>query len=253
MLEQLRALVKLAEIDNAATSLRRELEELPAGVREMAGDIEKLEALLQNERTELAEAEELQVSYRRELERSGEMLSRAKSKGAQARNAREADAADREMKAVRETIREREEELDKLVKAIEQKRATLAGREEKLREFRDLFSADSEKADTRIRELNQKIEEVTAGRAAMLEEVPKVLARRYERIRSKHPNPVVPVVDGTCQGCRMQIPQQQYNEMHRGDDIHQCPHCLRFLFLPSVLGMDATPIEAETSGETTDG
>ena len=235
MREQLRALVKLAEIDGAARDLRRELEELPAGVQEMRNDIGRLETMLGDERGELSEAEALKASYERELGQSNELLSRAKIKGTKARNAREAEAAERELESVRRTIREREEELERLNGAIKEKTESLQAREEKLTEFRALCDEEAQKADVRVAELDKQVAAATEGRNEVVSQLPKPLVRRYERIRTKHANTVVEVVEGTCMGCRMQIPPQQFNEMHRGDDIHQCPHCLRFLYLRTLV------------------
>lgn len=235
MQDQLRALVKLAEIDGAARDLKRELAELPATVREMEADVARLERMLETERAELDEARGLKASHEGEISHSNEMLGRAKAKGAKARNAREVEAAEREMDAARRSIKEREEEQERLQQAIASKEESLSGRQSKLEEFRALFAEESEKATARIAVLDGQVKEVTAGRDDVAEKIPKAILKRYERIQTRHANVVVPVQGGTCQGCRLQIPPQQFNELQRGESVEQCPHCLRFIYVEALL------------------
>jgi predicted nucleic acid-binding Zn-ribbon protein len=35
---------------------------------------------------------------------------------------------------------------------------------------------------------------------------------------------------GTCQGCRMRLPPQLYNEIQRHSQVHFCPNCQRILY-----------------------
>ena len=35
---------------------------------------------------------------------------------------------------------------------------------------------------------------------------------------------------GTCQGCRMRLPPQLYNEIQKHLQIHFCPNCQRILY-----------------------
>ena len=56
------------------------------------------------------------------------------------------------------------------------------------------------------------------------------LRRRYEMILQRRGGvAVVAVRDGTCQGCRMRVPPQLYNQIQRNDQIILCPSCQRML------------------------
>jgi hypothetical protein len=163
------------------------------------------------------------------------MLSRAKGKGAKARNAREVDAAEREMEAVRRTMREREEERGRLREAMNKSRATLEQHQLEIGELRAVIEEDERKARARLDELNAQRTQVLTGRDAIVAQLEKTLVRRYERIREKRGTAVVEVVDETCQGCQLRLPAQQANELRRSEEIHQCPQCNRILFYRSDL------------------
>ena len=99
MRDQLRALAKLAEIDTSASDLDQELQQIPQRIEEMRGDVGRLEAMLERERSQLAEAESLKTSHQADTATRNESLARAKAKSAQARNAREAEMAEREIES----------------------------------------------------------------------------------------------------------------------------------------------------------
>ncbi|MDH5751349.1 MAG: C4-type zinc ribbon domain-containing protein, partial [Deltaproteobacteria bacterium] len=58
------------------------------------------------------------------------------------------------------------------------------------------------------------------------------LARYQRLIKGGRAPAVVPVVSGSCKGCRMSLPPQAYNLMlARVDDLHTCPTCTRFIYI----------------------
>jgi predicted nucleic acid-binding Zn-ribbon protein len=60
--------------------------------------------------------------------------------------------------------------------------------------------------------------------------VPREPLALYDRIRRRKPQAMVEVIDGTCQGCHLQIPPQIYNEAQRGERVLQCPNCTRIIY-----------------------
>ncbi|MBN2161554.1 MAG: PTS sugar transporter subunit IIA [Pontiellaceae bacterium] len=53
------------------------------------------------------------------------------------------------------------------------------------------------------------------------------------RLLQKHPEAVVPIIDGHCTGCGMQLTKSLINEVLRADELHRCRNCTRFLYYPS--------------------
>jgi len=46
---------------------------------------------------------------------------------------------------------------------------------------------------------------------------------------------IVPVVNGACTGCGMALPISQVHAVRAALQLHQCPNCSRFLFMPDRL------------------
>jgi hypothetical protein len=81
-----------------------------------------------------------------------------------------------------------------------------------------------------IARLGADIERDRSRRATLIETVDAELRRRYEMILSRRGGlAVVAVRDGTCQGCRMKVPPQLYNQIQRNDQVILCPSCQRML------------------------
>ncbi len=235
MKEQIYWLVRLSEIDDAASSVQQELSDLPTQLEETRTSHSRLQLLLEGEKKQLAEAEALLLQQKQEAAEIGERLSRAKGKGAKAQNAREMEAAEREMDGLRRNARDKEEEQERLNAAIGEKRETMAGRQAKFDDFAALYEKEKASAEKRIAELQAELAEKTQGRDNYVGQLPKTLFKRYERIRTKMGNAVVEAKDGTCMGCRLQLPPQQYNLLFRGNEVDQCPQCVRILFVRDAI------------------
>jgi hypothetical protein len=81
-----------------------------------------------------------------------------------------------------------------------------------------------------IARLGDDIERDRTRRQAVMATVDEELRRRYETILARRGGlAVVPVRQGTCQGCRMRIPPQLYNQIQRNEQVILCPSCQRML------------------------
>ncbi len=72
--------------------------------------------------------------------------------------------------------------------------------------------------------------ELDKARKKIVEKIPPILYRKYERLRKKYKNAVVPVVSGVCQGCYIALPISTVSQKNKNKDIHTCPNCGRILY-----------------------
>jgi mannitol/fructose-specific phosphotransferase system IIA component (Ntr-type) len=64
-------------------------------------------------------------------------------------------------------------------------------------------------------------------------DLPSQIKQHLNRLLQKHPEAVVPIVDGCCTGCGMEPTQSLIIEVHRADELRRCPNCTRYLYSPS--------------------
>ena len=230
MRDELRALARLSEIDASAMDLDRELAEIPTRIDELRGNVAKLTQLLDMERRQLDEADALKRSHEQQVSEATDSLARARAKSAKARNAREAEMAEREVEAVRRTIKDREDERERLMTALAKVGASIEDHERELEELRQIFEKEEAAAKVRMEELQGERNKVVVGREAITAKVGKALLGRYDRVRLKRGSGVAEVVDATCTACRILLTPQQFIAIQRGETVEQCPSCLRLLY-----------------------
>lgn len=228
--DKLRALVRLAEIDASARGLDEQLEGIPRELEERRSSVRALEALVAGQKAQLESAQQLLAQQDEELRNRSDLLARSKAKGAKARTMREAEAAERELESIRRSIKDAEAEKERLAGVLQQTQKILEKPLAELEEQKRALAEAEQGVEQRLAELRAERETVVAGRERFAAEIPKPVARRYDRIRTKVHPAVAEVVDGNCVGCRMRLPAQFTNDIRKATDFHQCPHCHRFLY-----------------------
>ncbi|TMB16396.1 MAG: hypothetical protein E6J71_16415 [Deltaproteobacteria bacterium] len=147
------------------------------------------------------------------------------------RNDKELGLAKREIDLLKEETSTVETELVSIMEEGETASARLTGLETEL--ARLTTTRDGEAADQREKfaHLAAEIERERARRSELVQTVDSDLRRKYELIFSRRGGvAVVEIRGGICQGCRMRVPPQLFNEIQRNQHVILCPSCQRILF-----------------------
>ncbi|HWM88031.1 MAG TPA: C4-type zinc ribbon domain-containing protein, partial [Kofleriaceae bacterium] len=224
----------------------KSIEALPERLRPAKQDLAKLEAMLQQEREQVADTDKWRAEQEELVRRDEEAVRQAKSKLQQSRNTKDFAAANREVENKRRMISEREEELLKVITAMEATRAQLAQREKDVEALRQHVATEEATVASRTAELTSELEQQESGREGLASQVPGELLRRYEQVQRRRGIALVPVVDGICKGCFMSLPPQLSNIIARCTTLESCPSCQRLLYRLEMM----PPAEAEGDGST---
>jgi predicted nucleic acid-binding Zn-ribbon protein len=68
--------------------------------------------------------------------------------------------------------------------------------------------------------------------------------KKYSTIKMRRGLALVPVRNGTCAGCNMNVPPLNYNTIQRGNSIEMCGNCNRIIYWDKLL--------EETDGQPSD-
>jgi predicted nucleic acid-binding Zn-ribbon protein len=229
--EEITRLMSLQGID-------RQLRELQDALSKVAGRVDQIRIETDGYRVELErlQQEEQQVKInRRQLEKDlaeGEASIRNKRmRRNQVRNDKELQAYDHEI----ETQKERNQRLESEVLTLmagEEARGQRIGELSQLVEqsAANLLAAEKEIA-AQVEDLKISIAKQRVDRDLMIQNIDGSLLARYEMIFSRRAGlAVVEAKDGTCNGCRMRLPPQFYNQVLRHEQVHFCPNCQRILY-----------------------
>jgi len=88
-----------------------------------------------------------------------------------------------------------------------------------------------EKITLLSQETQEKKGKLEKTREQHVKKIPENLRRRYDQLLDKRNGlAITGVINGVCQGCFMNIPAQQFNEVLKGEQLLSCPTCQRMMF-----------------------
>jgi predicted nucleic acid-binding Zn-ribbon protein len=187
----------------AAGAARDELATLSARQRELEGNLSAAEAKMKDRRMRITRI----------------------------RNDKELGLAKREVELLKEETGALETELVGVMEQVESSTAKLQGLESELGRLTAERDAEVDEQREKLARLAEEIERERASRIELVRGVDGELCRKYELIFSRRGGlAVVEVRGGICQGCRMRVPPQLYNEIQRNAQVILCPSCQRMLF-----------------------
>jgi len=232
---QLQLLEELQRHDARLQEHETALKSLPEKLQAIKNDLAKFEALLTKERASLAETEKFRRDLEGQLKVDEGNITRAKGKLTQVKTSKDYMAAQREIEATRKMVADREEEVLRLIDAIDATKKTIAGHEADIAELRAHIASEESVVDVKLAEVRAKAAEERVARDALARQVKPEFLKKYSSIRLRRGLAVVPVVRGVCQGCHMSIPPQLFNLLQRGTSIETCPQCARIIYWSELM------------------
>ncbi len=241
ILDQIRKLVKLQEGDTDFYNVRRELEEKPVLLQQLAQAFEEKKVRLKQLEEDFKKIQVERHSLEGDLAQKEQAIQKSESQLSQIKTNKEYTAKIGEIEGLKadksvieEKILESYDKTDDVKVLIANERARLATDEAE-------FSEKKSAIESEMSVLNEKIQQMSAARAVLLEGVDKALLRQYERILdSREGIAVVPVFGSSCGGCFMKVPQQTINEIRKRKEIVICDICTRILYLEEDLASENT-------------
>lgn len=241
MIQQLLLLQQLQGIDLRLHEVRVAMEALPERLKPIRQDLAKLEALLEAEKAKLAEAEAWRRDQELQLKLEEEGLRKAKIKLQGSKNSKDYAAASRELENKRRAISEREEELLKVIEALDANKSSVPAHEGDVEILRTHLREEEADVAHKSAELEAELGKRGAGRDDIVRQVDANVLKRYEIVHKKRGIAVVPVKRGMCTGCHMALPPQLVNVLARNESIESCPRCQRLIFRAELLEPDDAP------------
>jgi predicted nucleic acid-binding Zn-ribbon protein len=229
--EEINRLMELQTID-------RQLKELEESLSTIAGKVVKLREQTeanQNELDRLTGQDAEIVAARKKAERElaeGEVRIRNKRmRLTLIRNEKELQALSHEVETLKETNQRIEAELLATLEGADERTAKIKELAQAIEQGRtDLAAAEKEIA-SEVEQLKASIDRHKGSREQVAAAIEPNLLSRYKMIFNRRAGVAVALAKGgTCQGCRMRLPPQLYNEIQKHLAIHFCPNCQRVLY-----------------------
>ena len=228
---QIEVLASLQQVDQSLRTKTLAVAESEGRVAALEEAVRGQTAAASAARAELGELNARQRDLEQRLAAAEAKMKDRRMRITRIRNDKELGLARREVELLKEEIGTLESDLVGVMEQAEAATAKLQGLDGELARV----SAERDAEVTALREtvgrLGSEIERERAERTRLMERVERNLGLKYEMIFKRRGGlAVVEVRGGICQGCRMRVPPQLYNEIQRNEQVILCPSCQRMLY-----------------------
>jgi predicted nucleic acid-binding Zn-ribbon protein len=228
--DQIAYLEELSSIDVDLRRIEEQLEKHHKGLSGMQSEVKSLEERIRADRETLTAMDRTRNELIGELRQMTQQIDRSREKLSRSRNERESNAAQREVEELRKLHRDREEDLERLNGASEAAKAAIDDADRKRSALSSELTGSADGITSSMGELEAEKATRSAERAKVVAQLPVVLYRRYESIRTRRPVAIAKTHDGTCLGCHLSVPPMMFQKMRRQQEFEQCPNCRRILY-----------------------
>ena len=230
MHSDVKAAIRLQEVDNQAAELSKEVAALPKHIaqieKKLAGSERRVEvdkaALLANGKERRKLEEEIQIQNQKVSKLRDQMLA--------AKNNDQYKAFQNEIEFCQSEVRKHEDRILELMSESEPLDKNVKAAEKALVEEKK--QVEAEKAQAREKTaIDQKVlAELHARKTELAREVTPEVFKEYERLRkARRGIAVAEVGEGRCTACHIGVRPQFMQELRRGDKVMYCESCGRIL------------------------
>jgi len=233
--KHLNELIELAKNDQAIDSYNPQLEAADKKVARVQKKIDAAQGELDELTTAIADNEEKVKGFEEQLTLLNEQLTSNAKKLKEISTEKEMKALSLEEDIAKEKMTFANEEIARLQGINETKTALLDEATEKVNTLTVDFDAINKEVSAEKAEIEKSKGELFVKREELSRNIEQKVLSFYEKIRIWAGNTaVVPVKKQACYGCYMKLNDKTYSEVIKGDEIVNCPHCGRILYIESV-------------------
>lgn len=233
LLEQLKTLEMLQELDLRMDRLRSDCNSLPAALKQRDDALGLLKRQTEAKRVAIADVEKAQKQTLAAIDMNEDRLKRSTARLEGVQNTQEYQAITKEIDQLRKFVGTLQEQKERAASQLTALGAELTALEEKTAAQQAERDAEASKIGEQSGKLEGDLSSLTAERKQMTDKVDRRILSKYDRVRGARAGlGFVPVVSGRCKGCNMMVPPQLFNQIVRANALYACPSCHRLLYLP---------------------
>ena len=228
---QLLPLIELQTLDLRITEIRDQQRKIPNLVQAAEAPLKDAQQKLKRATDSVEAMVKERRAKERDLEAQEDHISKLKGRLTELKTNKEYQAHLFEIEMANKSKGEIEDQILLLMERIEMHQQEAKQAQAKATDAEQVFKQEKSRLEqlladlgTELVQLEQKHGEIEAG-------VDKVLLERYKKLKAMRKDlAVVPIRNGICTGCRLQLPPQLVAEVKRSDQLLACGYCHRILY-----------------------
>lgn len=227
----LQPLIELQALDLRTSEIKERQRKTPELIQAAEVPLKDAQRILKEATAALDALTKDRRERERDLETHESQTEKMKSRLAELKTNKEYQAHLFEIEMANKKKGEIEEQILVLMEKIEGKQKELKDVQAKAKEAERLFAEEKKRLEVLAAESGAELPQLEQKQAAVAASVDKSLMERYAKLKAKRRDLVlVPVRDGICSGCRLQLPPQLVAEVKRSETVHSCSYCQRLLY-----------------------
>ncbi len=233
MLEIIKQLQALQELDVIVHGVKQEIEELPNQISEFEDQLKKKNPEIEGyrDRVKILESEKANHEQMLFLEQEKIKKARTRLSGTNIRNTSAYYANQREIEKVKKDVDTIEASLLESMNSLEEANSAIEQLDTEIKDLETSFNETSSEVKARIASLQSEFADDLNRREELTNGINRETLSLYERIHAHFPgNTICRAIDEMCTGCHMHIPPQLFNEVMKSEKVISCPACQRILF-----------------------
>ncbi|WP_373031095.1 zinc ribbon domain-containing protein [Sulfurovum sp.] len=235
MNKHLNELIELSKIDKAIDSYTPQLEAANKKVAKIEKKINAAQAELDTLNASIIQNDARVKTFEEQLTMLNEQLTLNAKKSKDITTEKEMKALSLEEDIAKEKMTFANEEIDRLQNINATTTLLLDEASEKVKTLTDEYTAMNKIVSVERAEIEKSKGELFVEREKSSRDLEQKVLAFYEKIRIWAGNTaVVPVKKQACYGCYMKLNDKTYSEVIKADEICNCPHCGRILYIESV-------------------
>ena len=232
MNKHLNELIELSKIDQAIDSYTPQLEVADKKVAKVQKKVNSAESELEKLASAIADNEERVKAFEEQLTLLNDQLALNVKKSKEITTEKEMKALSLEEDIAKEKMTFANEEIERLQAVNETKKTLLDEATEKVTMLQSDLDAIVSEVSAEKEEIEKSKGALFVKREALGRDIEQKVLSFYEKIRIWAGNTaVVPVKKQACYGCFMKLNDKTYSEVIKGEEIVNCPHCGRILYI----------------------
>jgi len=236
LIEQIRNLAKLQEIDTIIEQCKTRIAEINNLAEAQRIESGKINEEIENVENVIIRVSKEQHQFESNLKLEENKYRKWEKRLPELKNTREYQVLTRELDFLKKERAECEENILQKMGDLEGLKEEKKDLQAKLTDIESQSEVKGVKILKEKQELERQVEDIEGHKEGYAKNIRPDLMSRYKRIaKIRQGLAVVGVWDEKCTGCNMRVPPQLYNKVQRLESIEVCPYCQRMLFFPPIL------------------
>ncbi len=251
MKHNLSPLIALQKLDLRVMEINAQRRKIPERLQTVEVPLREAQQLLQQTSAAMEALVKERRSHEKDLEAHEAHTEKMKSRLSELKSNKEYQAHLFEIEVANKKKGDFEEKILLCMEKIEQLQQTAKEAQAKVSIAEKAFAQEKLVLEEEEKKLSAELADLESQQQAHSAHVEKGLLVRYNSIKAaRKDQALAEIKEGTCSGCRLQLPPQLISDVKRGEDLLTCPYCRRMLYWDGqipvetgfVLDLDRTSI-----------